>query len=88
MWRSKPSNRFIRRYDDLSDEMAKRADEALEIILSHERPERLGIAKHSSRKGMFAYELGNSCRILYYPKYESRTVEFFRICSHGEVYDR
>jgi mRNA-degrading endonuclease RelE of RelBE toxin-antitoxin system len=88
LWRSKPSNRFVRRYDDLSDEMAKRADEAIQIILSHQRPERLGVVKTASRKGMFAYELGNSCRILYYPIYESKTVEFFRICSHGEVYDR
>jgi hypothetical protein len=67
--------------------MADKADEALITILSTERPERLGVMKTASRKGFFAYELGQSCRILYRPIYESHIVEFFRICSHGEVYE-
>lgn len=67
--------------------MAKRADKALEIILMHDKPERLGTLKTASRKGLFAYELGRSCRILYNPIYETHTIEFFRICSHKEVYE-
>jgi hypothetical protein len=67
--------------------MAKKADGVMITLLSSPRPERLGILKSGSRKGYFAWELGRKCRILYYPVYEENIVEFFRICSHDEVYE-
>jgi len=86
LWRSKKSNRFEHRYNKLSDEMAKKVDEAISSILSSERPEKIGVMKTSSRKGYFAWELGQRCRVLYRPIYPDRIVEFFRVCSHDEVY--
>ena len=67
--------------------MAERVDSALKSLLSEDRPERLGISKKASRKGYFAYELGRSCRIIYRPDYGEKVVEFFRVCSHTEVYN-
>jgi mRNA-degrading endonuclease YafQ of YafQ-DinJ toxin-antitoxin module len=67
--------------------MAQRVDEAIVILLSSERPERKGIPKTASRKGYFAWELGQSCRLLYRPIYDERVIEFFRVCSHDEVYE-
>ena len=87
MWRSRKSNRFEHRYKKLSDEMAQRVDEAIVALLSSERPETKGIAKTASRKGYFAWELGQSCRLLYRPVYQDKVVEFFRVCSHEEVYE-
>ena len=86
MWKSKPSNRFKHSYKNLDDEMAERVDNALKNLLTAERPERMGIAKTAKRKGYFAYELGRSCRIIYRPEYSEGLVEFFRLCSHTEVY--
>ena len=86
VWKAKPSNRFKSSYKNLSDEMAERVDSALKSLLSEERPERLGIPKKASRKGYFAYELGRSCRIIYRPNYNEKIVEFFRVCSHTQVY--
>ena len=86
MWRSRKSNRFEHSYNQLSDELANKADEAIITLLSSPRPERLGIPKSGSRKGYFAWELGRKCRILYYPVYEQNVVEFFKLCSHDEVY--
>ena len=87
MWRSRQSNRFEHRYNKLTDEMVQRVDEVILTLLLSERPEKKGIAKIASRKGYFAWELGQSCRVLYRPIYEERVVEFFRVCSHGEVYE-
>ena len=87
MWRSRKSNRFLHRYKKLSDERAQRADEAILTLLSSDRPETKGIAKTASRKGYFAWELGQSCRMLYRPIYAEKVVEFFRICSHDEIYE-
>ena len=86
LWRSKKSNRFERRYKKLSEDMAKKADEAIITLLSSPRPEILGIRKSGKINGLLAWELGDSCRILYRPLYEEKTVEFYRICSHNEVY--
>ena len=87
MWKSKPSNRFKSSYKNLSNEMAKRVDDALTSLLNADRPERLGIQKTASRKGYFAYELGRSCRIIYRPEYDEMIIEFFRVCAHTEVYE-
>ena len=87
MWKSKPSNRFKGSYKNLSDEMAKRADDALQNLLTADRPERIGIQKTAKRKGYFAYELGRSCRIIYRPEYDEKVIEFFRLCSHTEAYE-
>jgi mRNA-degrading endonuclease RelE of RelBE toxin-antitoxin system len=87
LWRSRKSNRFEHRYDQLADELAQKADDAIITLLSSPRPERLGIPKTGPRKGYFAWELGRQCRILYRPIYEENTVEFFRVCSHNEVYE-
>jgi mRNA-degrading endonuclease RelE of RelBE toxin-antitoxin system len=67
--------------------MAKKADDAIITLLSSLRPEQLGIPKTGSRKGYFAWELGQQCRILYCPIYEENVVEFFRVCSHNEIYE-
>jgi mRNA-degrading endonuclease YafQ of YafQ-DinJ toxin-antitoxin module len=66
--------------------VAQRVDETIVTLLSSDRPERKGIAKTASRKGYFAWELGQSCRLLYRPIYAEKVVEFFRVCSHNEVY--
>ena len=87
MWKSKPSNRFKSSYKNLSDEMAKRVDDALQSLLNADRPERIGIPKTANRKGYFAYELGRSCRIIYMPEYADRLIEFFRLCSHTQAYN-
>jgi mRNA-degrading endonuclease RelE of RelBE toxin-antitoxin system len=86
LWKAKLSNRFKSSYKNLSDEMAQKVESALESLLSANRPERLGIPKKANRKGYFAYELGRSCRIIYRPNYGEKIVEFFRVCSHTEVY--
>jgi len=86
LWRSKPSPRFERSYENLSDEMVDRVDEAIRIILSSQRPERLGTQKRGGLKAYFAYELGRKCRILYRPQYDQGIIDFFRVCSHKEVY--
>lgn len=86
MRKSKPSNRFKHCYNYLSDEMAKRTDEALQSLLNMDRPERAGIQKTAKRKGYFAYELGQNCRITYRPEYSEMVIEFFRLCSHKEAY--
>lgn len=86
MWRPKSSNRFKHGYSRLSDEMAKRVQEAIRIILSSPNPERLGVPKKKKWKSYFAWELGRSCRILYKPNYNERIIEFIRVCSHKEVY--
>ena len=67
--------------------MAQRVDLALQSLLETEKPERLGIAKTASRKGYFAYELGRSCRIIYCPFYEQKTIELLRVCSHKQAYN-
>lgn len=67
--------------------MARKVDDAIITLLSSPRPESLGLAKTGPRKGYFAWELGRQCRILYCPKYEENIVEFFRVCSHDEVYE-
>ncbi len=87
MWKAKPSNRFKSSYKNLSDEMAQRVDSALQNLLNADKPERLGIPKKASRKGYFAYELGRSCRIIYRPAYDQKTIELLRVCSHIEVYN-
>lgn len=86
LWKSKPSNRFSRAYNNLSDEMAKRVDEAIETLLSSERPELFGVQKTGSRKNYFAWEFGRACRLLFRPEYAQRVIEFFRVCSHKEAY--
>lgn len=86
MWRAKPSNRFQRSYNRLSDELADRVDEALETLLSSDRPELIGIRKGARRKGYWSYELGRECRILFRPDYDEELIEFVRVCSHKEVY--
>lgn len=87
MWKALLSNRFKSSYRNLSDEMAQRVDSALQDLLNADKPERLGIAKKASRKSYFAYELGRSCRIIYRPAYDQKTIEFFRVCSHKEAYN-
>jgi mRNA-degrading endonuclease RelE of RelBE toxin-antitoxin system len=86
LWRSRKSNRFEHRYKKLSDEVAQKVDEVIVTLLSSDRPERKGIEKTASRKGYFAWELGQSCRVLYRPIYEEKVIEFFRVCSHNEAY--
>lgn len=86
MWRSRVSDRFESIYNRLSAEMVRRVDTAIIALLSSRRPELMGIAKKGSRKGYFAWELGRSCRILYRPDYDEMVIEFFRVCSHKEVY--
>lgn len=87
MWKAKPSNRFKSSYKNLSDEMVKRVDSALKSLLEADKPGRLGILKMASRKGYFAYELGRSCRIIYRPIYEQKTIELLRVCSHKQAYN-
>ena len=86
MWRAKPSNRFKSSYRRLVDEQADRVDKALETLLSSDRPELIGIRKGGRRRGYWTYELGQACRILYRPDYDEDLIEFFRVCSHKEVY--
>ncbi len=87
MWKAKPSNRFKSSYKNLSDEMAQRVDSALKTLLDADKPELLGIPKMASRKGYFAYELGRSCRIIYRPIYNQKTIELLRVCSHKQAYN-
>jgi mRNA-degrading endonuclease RelE of RelBE toxin-antitoxin system len=87
LWKAKPSNRFKSSYKNLSDDMAQRVDSALKSLLDADKPERLGIAKTASRKGYFAYELGRSCRIIYRPIYDQKTIELLRVCSHKQAYN-
>ena len=86
MWKAKPSNRFKSSYRNLSNEMAQRVDDALKNLLNTDKPEHLGIAKTATRKGYFAYELGRSCRIIYRPDYQQKTIDFLRVCSHKQSY--
>ncbi len=86
LWHSIKSNRFERGYANLSDEMAKRADNALRTLLSSQRPEELGDWKKGPWRGYFSWELGRSCRLIYRPDYDERVIFFPRICSHKETY--
>jgi mRNA-degrading endonuclease RelE of RelBE toxin-antitoxin system len=87
LWKAKPSNRFRRSYNKLDSEMVERVEGALQSLLNADRPERLGIQKTGRRKGYWAFELGRSCRIIYRPEYDEGLIEFFRLCSHTEVYE-
>ena len=87
MWKAKPSNRFKSSYKKISDDMAQRVDSALKSLLEADKPERLSIAKMANRKGYFAYELGRSCRIIYRPIYDQKTIELLRVCSHKQAYN-
>ena len=84
MWRVSKSNPFNRSYVRLSKELAERVDDAIETLLSAEKPERFGIPKGGLH--VFAYELGQKCRILYRPDYTNNILKLFRVCSHKKVY--
>jgi len=86
LWHARRSRRFVNRYERLSDELADQVDEAIRTLLSAERPERYGELKKGKRKGYFAWDLGRSCRMLFRPDYSERIIDFFRVCSHKEVY--
>lgn len=88
LWHAIRSNTFVSSYKHLSSELAERVDNALRTLLSSERPERLGVFKTGPIRGLFAYEIGAKCRILYRPDYERRAIELFRVCSHKVVYGR
>ena len=91
MWSFDPSRRFKSSYKKLHQELRDRVDDALKTLASNPEPERLGIFKKNIRariKGCYAFELGRSCRILYFPDYGRRIILLLRVCSHKEWWRR
>jgi len=66
--------------------MVKRVDEAIRALITSEKPETLGVPKKLDEMILYTWEFGRSCRLLYKPDYDQRIVDFYRVCSHKEVY--
>ena len=86
MWDHIRANRFDSSYNRLRDDLANRVDDVIRTLVKSKRPELYGKRKTGPMKGLYTWELGRECRVLYYPDYNDNLIVFFRVCSHKEVY--
>jgi len=85
-WAQTFTKRFKHSYRRLTAHMKQRVDQAITTLVQSENPQFLGIRKRSPLSKIYAYELGRECRILYRVNEHEKTIDFFRVCSHKEVY--
>lgn len=93
-WKLTITPTFKRGYRKVSSEMQERIENAIKNLCESEHPERLGVFKKRIEvrgivlERVFAYELGRDCRIIYDVDRKEKTIIFYRVCSHKEVYGR
>jgi len=86
---SKFSKLLRKKEESFQDYVITKISEAIELLRNSENPESLGEKKKGKLKGLYAYELTKSSRLLY--KVERREgkiyVVLLRVCNHKQVYD-
>jgi mRNA-degrading endonuclease RelE of RelBE toxin-antitoxin system len=88
VWETDPSNQFKRGYKHASGELQTRIKKAIRDLTQAEDPRTLGKPKHGQLGGLWAYDFGQKCRLLYLPVDETNTILLDRVCDHGVVYGK
>lgn len=67
-----------------------KVNDAIRELSETNRPDNVGICKKGNLKGILAYELGNSNRLLYTINNLNGTKEvvLLKVCSHKDVYGK
>lgn len=84
IWNGFFTNTFAKQYKNLDRQMQKRVDKIIRELQYEEYPESSGVYKADMK--VYAYEIGRKYRILYSPLYDSKIIEFYRVCDHTSVY--
>ena len=78
------AGRFKRDYKALSSEHKLRVQTAINDLSSAKDPRAVGVRKRGPMSELFAHEIGQDVRILYYV--EGDTVTLLRVGTHKRVY--
>lgn len=67
-----------------------KVNDAIRELSETDRPDSVGIYKKGNLKGVWAYELGNSNRLLYTinNSHGAKEVVLLKVCSHKDVYGK
>jgi len=84
-WEAVLTPAFKKGYRNLSSEIQKRVDEAIEQLMGSDDPTVLGVRKIGQWKGAYTYEIGRRYRIFYIVLFQQRTIEFLDVGGH-ELY--
>jgi len=60
-----------------------RVDETMSQLMESEDPTKLGLRKVARWKGVYSYEIGRQFRVLYQVKFDSHTIVFHDVGTHG-----
>lgn len=87
-WKTDRTNQFRKCYKNASSEIQSRVKAAIVQLVEEKDPRVLGVGKQGQLAGVWAYEIGRNCRLLYSLDWDSHTLLFDRICDHNVAYSK
>lgn len=88
VWATDPTNLYKKCYKNAGSVMQGRIKKAILQLINSDDPRKLGDPKGGQIVGEYAYEIGDSCRLLYVPVFETYTIWLDRVCSHNMSYSK
>jgi len=82
IWTAKFTGTFKRGYKRLSEEVRRRVEIAIEMLLSSDDPTKEGHMLHGSWEGCYSYEVGLKYRLIYKVEFERKEIEFLAVGTH------
>ncbi len=86
MWIPERTRKFVKQYKKLHSDLQKKIDLVIIELVNSKNPTELGDYKPSIKA--YAYVLDKSNRILYNVSFNENVIEFIRVGSHKQVYDK
>lgn len=81
-WTAKFTGTFKRAYKRLGEETRRRAENAIEELLTSRDPRKEGHLLHGQWKGCYSYEIGLKYRLVYRVDVEGKEIEFLAVGTH------
>ena len=81
-WTAKFTGTFKRAYKRLDGETRRRAESAIERLLTSRDPRKEGHMLHGQWRGCYSYEIGLKYRLIYRVDVESKEIEFLAVGTH------
>ena len=85
-WKIVKKRAFVRQYKNMGGQRQFRVDLAVKEITDSDDPAVMGRYKKSTR--VFAYEIGQSDRLIYRIEHGHHRIVLMRVCDHKSVYGK